>query len=58
MYAYMRASITNAFIELFGKEYMTAELNYAWHEVFHAIAADMVPNDADEDWHASLYAVH
>lgn len=58
MYAYMRASLVHAFEQLFGKEYMTKELNDAWHEVFQAFASEMVPNDANEDWHAALYASH
>ena len=58
MYAYMRASIVHAFEQMFGQEYMTKKLNDAWHEVFHEFASAMVPSDADDDWHAALYATH
>lgn len=58
MYAYMRQSLVTSLQRLFGDSYVTKELKDAWQEVFHAFAADMVPDDANDDWHASMYGVH
>lgn len=58
MYSHMRESLISALISLLGDEYMTKDLKDAWHEAFHLFAADMAPDESEDDWHTEVFKAH